>query len=593
MGINARNDDERGTNAMDVNNMEQPVTEAQSLGVSPAPTEPEAIPTSESFGDLLGSLDEQTTTTLAVGQMLTGKVLAIGEDLTVIDIGYKTEGVIPTEELQISLKEITIGDEIPVIVKHLESPDGYVKLSYAEAQRKLVWAAIDRAFKTGAPITGRITERIKGGLKVNLGGVEAFLPASQVDLRQVRNLEAWKGREIEARVIKVNRRQQNIVLSRRALLEEEEARRRAQILSQLEEGYIVEGRVKSLADYGAFVDIGGIDGLLHITDISWKKIAHPKEVFTVGEVIQVKILKIDRETGRINLGYKQLWPNPWDTLAERLPPGSRVKGKVTRVTDYGAFVEVEEGIEGLIHASELTWEKRPKHPSKYVSPGDEVLVEVLQVDAQNRRLSLSLRQLQPDPWRLFAETHSIGARVRGRVRGITDFGAFVEVEKGIEGLVHVSDISRRRVKHPSEVLKKGQEVEAIIKELDLAARRLGLSMKELEPDPWEEFFNTHRVGDIVRGKVVRFASFGAFVDVGGVEGLCHISELSDEHVEKPEDVVQIGEELDFRILRLNPEERRIALSARAARHDREPAYTIGEDTGRIASLGEIARQREE
>jgi small subunit ribosomal protein S1 len=575
---------------MDVNNMSQPATDAHPASMSPAPSESDAIPASESFGDLLGSFPEQTTATLSIGQTLMGKVLAIGEDLTLIDIGYKTEGVIPTEELRISLKEITIGDEIPVLVKQLEGPDGYVKLSYAEAQRKRVWAEIERAVKTGAPIKGRITERIKGGLKVNLGGVEAFLPASQVDMRQVRNLEAWKGREIEAKVIKVNRRQSNIVLSRRALLEEEEARRRAQVLSQLEEGYVIEGRIKSLADYGVFVDIGGIDGLLHITDISWKKIAHPKEVFTVGEVIQVKVLKIDRETGRINLGYKQLWPNPWDTLAERWPPGSRLKGKVTRVTDYGAFVEIEDGIEGLIHASELTWEKRPKHPSKYVSVGDEVVVEVLQVDSQNRRLSLSLRHLQPDPWRLFAETHSIGTRVRGRVRGITDFGAFVEVEKGIEGLVHVSDISRRRVKHPSEVLKKGQEVEAIIKELDLAARRLGLSMKELEPDPWEEFFNAHQVGDIVRGKVVRLASFGAFVDVGnGVEGLCHISELSDEHVEKPEDAVQVGEELDFRILRLNREERRIALSARAARRDREPAYTIGEDSGRIASLGEIAR----
>jgi len=575
---------------MDVNNMSQPATDAHPSSMSPAPSESDAIPASESFGDLLGSFPEQTTATLSIGQTLMGKVLAIGEDLTLIDIGYKTEGVIPTEELRISLKEITIGDEIPVLVKQLEGPDGYVKLSYAEAQRKRVWAEIERAVKTGAPIKGRITERIKGGLKVNLGGVEAFLPASQVDRRQVRNLEAWKGREIEAKVIKVNRRQSNIVLSRRALLEEEEARRRAQVLSQLEEGYVIEGRIKSLADYGVFVDIGGIDGLLHITDISWKKIAHPKEVFTVGEVIQVKVLKIDRETGRINLGYKQLWPNPWDTLAERWPPGSRLKGKVTRVTDYGAFVEIEDGIEGLIHASELTWEKRPKHPSKYVSVGDEVVVEVLQVDSQNRRLSLSLRHLQPDPWRLFAETHSIGTRVRGRVRGITDFGAFVEVEKGIEGLVHVSDISRRRVKHPSEVLKKGQEVEAIIKELDLAARRLGLSMKELEPDPWEEFFSAHQVGDIVRGKVVRLASFGAFVDVGnGVEGLCHISELSDEHVEKPEDAVQVGEELDFRILRLNREERRIALSARAARRDREPAYTIGEDSGRIASLGEIAR----
>jgi small subunit ribosomal protein S1 len=576
---------------MDVNNLEHAAGEAQPLVSTPAPTESEAPTSTETFGALLGAYEEQVTTTLTAGQLLTGRVIAITEDIAVIDIGYKTEGTVPAEELKQAVQNVVVGDEIPVLVKQVESPDGYVKLSYAEALRKVAWEMVEEASKTGTPVKGRITERIKGGLRVTLGGLEAFLPASQVDLRQVHNLESWLGQPIEAKVIKINKRQKNIVLSRRALLEEEQNRRKAQILSELEEGYIVEGKIKSFVDYGAFVDIGGVDGLLHITDISWKKIGHPQEVFALGEVVQVKILKIDRESGRINLGYKQLLPDPWDTMAERFPPGSRVMGKVTRLTQYGAFVEIEDGIEGLIHISELTWDKRPKHPSRYVKVGQDVVVEVRDVDTSHRRLSLSLRRLEPDPWKLFVETHSAGARVRGRVRGLVDFGAFVEVEKGIQGLVHITDLSRRRVKHPSEVVRKGQEVEAIVKEIDSKARRLSLSMKELEPDPWQEFFDRHRSGDIVKGRIVRFATFGAFVDLGnGVEGLCHISELADEHVDKPEDAATIGEELEFRILKLDPAQKRIGLSARAARKGGEPAFILGtEDTGRIASLGELTQ----
>lgn len=575
---------------MDVNNMEHAAGDAQTVVSSPAPTESDSPASAETFGALLGAYQEQVTVTLSVGQLLTGKVIAINEDIAVIDIGYKTEGTVPAEELKQAVQEIVVGDEIPVLVKQVESPDGYIKLSYTEALRKVAWEMVEEAAKTGAPVKGRITERIKGGLRVNLGGLDAFLPASQVDLRQVRNFEPWLGKNIEAKVIKINKRQKNVVLSRRAILEEEQNRRKAEILSELEEGYIIEGKIKSFADYGAFVDLGGVDGLLHITDICWKKINHPKDVFTVGEVIQVKILKLDRESGRINLGYKQLMPDPWDTMAERFPPGSRVAGKVTRLTNYGAFVEIEDGIEGLIHISEMTWDKRPKHPSKYVKVGQEVVVEVLHVDTPNRRLSLSLRQLEPDPWKLFAETHSEGARVRGRVRGLVDFGAFVEVEKGIQGLVHITDLSRRRVKHPSEIVKKGQEVEAIVKEIDLNARRLSLSMKELEPDPWQEFFDRHRTGDIIKGRVVRFATFGAFIDLGnGVEGLCHISELADEHIAKPEEAVAIGDELEFRILKLDPAQKRIGLSARAARKGGEPTFIMGEDTGRIASLGELTQ----
>jgi small subunit ribosomal protein S1 len=553
-------------------------------------------PPGETFGDLLDALEEQAST-IKVGEIIPGKLIALTDESAVVDIGYKTEGILPIAELKESIEPLGEGSEIYVVVKQLEGPDTYVRLSYKEALQKRAWERIGMAAETGTPVKGRITERVKGGFKVNLGGVEAFLPASQVNLHQVRNLDAWQGKEIEAKIIKLNKKQSNIVISRRALLEEEQVKKREEVLGGLEEGYIVQGRVKSLTDYGAFIDLGGVDGLLHITDMSWKRVQHAKELFKVGDIVQVKILKLDREQGRINLGYKQLLPDPWDTIAERYPAGSRVRGKVTRIVNYGAFVELEEGIEGLIHVSEMSWDKRLKHPSKYVKIGDEVLVEVIGVDSKERRLSFSLKQLTPDPWKLFTETHSVGIRVRGVIRGLTDFGAFVEVEKGIEGLVHVSDISRQRVKQPSEVLKKGQEVDVVIQSLDLTNRKLSLSMKELEPDPWEVFFATHRLGDIVKGKIARFASFGAFVDLGaGVEGLCHISELSDERVEKPEDVVKVGQETEFRILKLDPSQRRIGLSTRAASDRSEAtAYTVNDDTGRLASLGEIAKldKREE
>jgi small subunit ribosomal protein S1 len=587
-----------------------PVPTNQDIGTGPAaapettvgevsaatekPVEPPAPV--ETFGDMLEAMEEQAST-IKVGEIITGKLIALTDESAVVDIGYKTEGILPIEELKESVEEIGVGSEIHVVVKQLEGPDMYIRLSYKEALQKRIWEQIEAAAESGTPVKGRVTERVKGGFKVNLGGVEAFLPASQVNLHQVRNLEGWQGKEIEARIIKLNKKQSNIVISRRVLLEEEQTKKRAEVLGSLEEGYVVQGRVKSLTDYGAFVDLGGVDGLLHITDMSWKRIQHAKDMLKVGDIVQVKILKLDRDQGRINLGYKQLLPDPWDTMAERYPVGSRVKGKVTRIVNYGAFVELDEGLEGLIHVSEMSWDKRLKHPSKYVKVGDEVLVEVIGVDSKERRLSFSLRQLEPDPWKLFAETHSPGTRVRGMVRGLTDFGAFVEVEKGIEGLVHVSDISRQRVKHPSEVLKKGQEVEVAIQSLDLVNRKLSLSMKELEPDPWETFFAVHRLGDIVRGKIARFASFGAFVDLGsGVEGLCHISELSEERVEKPEDVVRPGQELDFRILKLDAAQRRIGLSTRAASEKGEAtSYTVNDDTGRLASLGEIAKleKREE
>ncbi|MCS6807088.1 MAG: 30S ribosomal protein S1 [Acidobacteriota bacterium] len=543
----------------------------------------------QTFGDMLEAMEEQASS-IKVGQMITGRLIALRDDAAFVDVGFKTEGIVPAAEIKESMQEVSVGSEIPVVVKELDAPDGYIRLSYKEALQKQMWGQIEKAAESGAPVKGRIVERVKGGFKVNLGGVEAFLPASQLNLHQVRNPESWQGKDIEAKIIKLNRKQANIVISRRALLEEEQAAKRNEVMNSLEEGYIVQGRVKSLTDYGAFIDLGGVDGLLHITDMAWKRVQHAKDLVKVGDILQLKILKLDREAGRINLGLKQLLPDPWDTISERYPVGSRILGRVTRIVNYGAFVELEEGIEGLIHVSEMSWDKRLKHPSKYVKVDDQVMVEVIGADAKERRLSFSLRQLEPDPWKLFAETHSPGTRLKGIVRGMTDFGAFVEVEKGIEGLVHVSDISRQKVKHPSDVLKKGQEVEVVIQHIDYNNRKLSLSMKELEPDPWEVFFATHRPGDIVKGKIARVVNFGVFVDLGsGVEGLCHISELSEERVEKPEDVVQIGQEYDFRILKLDPSQRRIGLSTRAAVEKAEPtSYTVNDDSGRLASLGEIA-----
>lgn len=564
------------------------VTDAPVNDLASADATIEPSPSDQTFGDMLEAMEEQASS-IKVGQMITGRLIALTDEAAFVDVGFKTEGIVPTAEIKESMQEVSVGSEIPVVVKELDAPDGYIRLSYKEALQKQMWGQIEAAAESGTPVKGRIVERVKGGFKVSLGGVEAFLPASQLNLHQVRNPEGWQGKEIEAKIIKLNRKQSNIVISRRALLEEEQTAKRNEVLSTLEEGYIVQGRVKSLTEYGAFIDLGGVDGLLHITDMAWKRVQHAKDLVKVGDILQVKVLKLDREQGRINLGLKQLLPDPWDTISERYPPGSRIRGKVTRIVNYGAFVELDEGIEGLIHVSEMTWDKRPKHPSKYVKVDDQVMVEVIDVDAKERRLSLSLRQLEPDPWKLFAETHSPGTRLKGIVRGMTDFGAFVEVEKGIEGLVHVSDISRQKVKQPSDVLKRGQEVEVLIQNIDYNNRKLSLSMKELEPDPWEVFFANHRPGDIVKGKIARFVNFGAFVDLGrGVEGLCHISELSEQRVEKPEDVVQIGQECDFRILKLDPVQRRIGLSTRAAVEKVEPtSYTVNDDSGRLASLGEI------
>ncbi len=546
------------------------------------------------FGQLLDQF-EQEQATLQEGEVVRGTVVGISERGVVIDFGYKSEGIVnPAEFTEDGVITVKAGDEVEVLVKSMETADGLPVLSRADAVRMKAWDDLEEAYQEGSTVKGRVMERIKGGLRIDIDGIAAFLPGSQVDVRPVRNLDSLRNQEIEAKVIKLNRKRSNVVLSRKAVIEGENAGRKDQTLGQIEEDIIVEGQIKNLTDYGAFVDLGGVDGLLHVTDMSWGRLQSPNELFKVGDNIQVKVLKFDRDRERVSLGYKQLLPDPWSSVEERFPIGTRVGGRIASVADYGAFVELENGVEGLVHVSEMSWSKRVKHPSKIVNPGDTVEVEVLSVDPKARRISLGMKQIQENPWQTLHDRYQIGTRVHGRVRNLTDFGAFIEIEDGVDGLVHVSDISwSRRIKHPSEVLKKGQEIDAIITSIDTENRRLSLSIKDLEPNAWERFVNEHKPGDVVHGKIARFANFGVFVELDdNLEGLCHISELSDERVAKPEDVVQLGQEMEFKILRIDAESKKIGLSARAVGKDDQPiidtkVYSSEAGSG-MASLGELA-----
>ena len=560
----------------------------------PSVDEEESRPSGDvDFGLLLDQF-EQEQASLQEGEVVRGTVVGISERGVVIDFGYKSEGIVNpaefTEDGRITVKP---GDEVDVLVKSMDSHEGLPVLSRADAVRMKAWDDLEKAYRDGTNIKGRIAERIKGGLRVDIDGIAAFLPGSQVDVRPIRNLDSLRNQEIEAKVIKLNRKRSNVVLSRKAVIEQENVGRKDETLGQIEEDIIVEGQIKNLTDYGAFVDLGGVDGLLHVTDMSWGRLQNPGELFKVGDTIQVKVLKFDRDRERVSLGYKQLLPDPWASVEERFPLHTRITGRIASVADYGAFVELENGVEGLVHVSEMSWSKRVKHPSKIVNPGDTVEVEVLAVDPKARRISLGMKQIQDNPWRTLNERYQVGSRVQGRVRNLTDFGAFIEIEDGVDGLVHVSDISwSRRIKHPSELLKKGQEIEAVITSIDIENRRLSLSIKDLEPNAWERFVAEHQPGDVVHGKIARFANFGAFVELEeNLEGLCHISELSEERVEKPEAVVQLGQEMDFKILRIDSEGKKIGLSARAVGKD-EPlvdtkVYSSEAGSG-MASLGELA-----
>ena len=607
--------------AFEETNNETPTTETQSApadaanqqpnaeqvsdpATHPAVTAPTAAPRSEkepSMEDFATALEtfeqEQAQTEAALNeeQIVTGTVLKVTPQYVLVDIGYKSEGVIPVAELQDHEGNVRVqrGDEIPVMRQPGHTEEGYINLSHEKAQRLRAWDEIEKAFNDKASVKARIIDRIKGGLTVDILGARAFLPGSQVDLRPVRNLDGMKGQDIEVRIIKLNKKRGNVVVSRKQLLEEEQAEKRAHTLEQLHEDGIITGAVKNLTDYGAFVDLGGIDGLLHITDMSWGRLTHPRDLVQVGDQIQVKVLKFDREKQRVSLGFKQLTPDPWLDAAERYPIGAHVRGRIISVTDYGAFVELEQGIEGLVHVSEMTWSKRMKHPSKLVNIGDQVEAVVLNVNPGERRINLGLKQLESNPWESLHQKFPVGTVVEGKVRNLTDFGAFIEIEDGIDGLVHVSNLSwTKRVKHPSEVLKKGDKVKAIVLAIEPEQRRLSLGVKQLQPDVWESFFDNHRVGDVIHGKVLRLASFGAFVEIAdGVEGLCHNSEAVDGHGAPVK--LEPGQEHDFKIIKMNPAEKKVGLSIRAVgeeatRHDLE-AYKApaSSSSSGAATIGEF------
>ncbi|MCU1310852.1 MAG: ribosomal protein [Candidatus Angelobacter sp.] len=497
--------------------------------------------------------------------IIKGTVINITSTHVVVDIGNKSDGMVPIAQATDREGKVKFqpGDSIDVVIDRGEREEGYVLLSHEKAARLKIWEDIEKAFNDKTNIKGYVAERVKGGLNVEIGGIKAFLPGSQVDSKPVRNLDAYKGQEIEVRIVKLNKKRGNIVVSRKQILDEENSVKRTATLEHLEEGTVLTGTVKNLTEYGAFVDLGGLDGLLHITDMSWGRLTHPRDLVHVGDEIHVKVLKFDKEKQRVSLGFKQLTPDPWLDATERYPTGAHVKGRVLSVTDYGAFIELEQGIEGLVHVSEMTWSKRTKHPSKLVQTGAEVEAVVLSVNPTERRISLGLKQLETNPWETLHNKYPVGATVEGRVRNLTDFGAFVEIEDGIDGLVHVSNMSwTKRIKHPSEVLKKGDKIQAIVLAIEPENRRLSLGMKQLQPDVWETFFATHRLGDVVHGKVLRLAAFGAFVEIAeGVEGLCHNSEATDDHGAPMK--LEAGFEHDFKIVKMNPEEKKVGLSIRA------------------------------
>ena len=542
-----------------------PTPSAEAVAAAPRA---EKEPSMEDFAAALESFEQeqaQTEAALNDEQILPGTILKITAQYVVVDIGYKSEGVVPVSEVTDSEGNISVqpGQEIPVVRDQGHTEEGYIHLSYHKAQRLKAWDDIEKAYNDKASVKARVIDRIKGGLTVDIMGARAFLPGSQVELRPVRNLDGMKNTELDVRIIKLNKKRGNIVVSRKQLLEEEQGEKRAKTLDQLAEEAILTGTVKNLTNYGAFVDLGGIDGLLHITDMSWGRLTHPRDLVQVGDQIQVKVLKFDREKQRVSLGFKQLTPDPWLDAMERYPIGAHVKGRVISVTDYGAFIELEQGIEGLVHVSEMTWSKRMKHPSKMVNVNDQLEAVVLNVNVTERRISLGLKQLESNPWETLHEKFPIGHIVEGKVRNLTDFGAFIEIEEGIDGLVHVSNLSwTKRVKHPSEVLKKGDKVKAIVLAIEPDQRRLSLGVKQLQPDVWETFFDQHRVGDVIHGKVLRLASFGAFVEIAdGVEGLCHNSEAVDGHGTQIK--LEPGLEFDFKIIKMNPAEKKVGLSIRA------------------------------
>ncbi len=528
------------------------------------------------------------------GEVVRGKVLEVGKDHVLVDIGYKSEATVSLSEFSVMDGQPTVhvGDEIDVFVESREDDSGLVIVSKEKADKLRVWDDISAAAERDELVDGVIVARVKGGLSVDIG-VKAFLPGSQVDLRPIRNLDKLIGQKFKFKVIKFNKKRGNIVLSRRVLLEQEREEQKRETLKKLAEGEVMVGVIKNLTEYGAFVDLGGIDGLLHITDMSWGRVNHPSEMFKISDEIKVKILKFDPDTERVSLGYKQISEDPWGNAAEKYPVGQKVRGKVVSLTDYGAFIEIEPGVEGLVHVSEMSWTKRVKHPSKIVNVGDEVEALVLDIDLPQKRISLGMKQVEPNPWTLLSEKYPVGAVIKGVVRNITDFGIFVGVEEGIDGLVHVSDLSwTHRVKHPSELYQKGDEVEAVVLNIDVENERFSLGIKQLTDDPWDNLPRRFPRGTKVKGRVMKITEYGAFVEIEpGIDGLCHISELSDERVGKTEDVVKTGDEVEVMVLDVDPGERRISLSIKAARDGTSDYRAYMNDQSGRSQLGEVLGEK--
>ncbi len=532
---------------------------------------------------------ENSMQELNVGDVVLGTIVQVTDDHVVVDVGYKSEGVIPLYEFKDEQGniDIKVGDEVDVLFERRENDSGLIGLSKEKADRQKIWSSLEE----GAVVEGKIVGRIKGGLTVDIG-INAFLPGSQVDLRPVRNLEKLLGASFDFKIIKLNKRRGNIVLSRRVLLEEQRESMRSDTLETLAEGQEVEGVVKNLTDYGSFIDLGGIDGLLHITDMSWGRVNHPSDVLSVGEKVKVKILKYDRERERVSLGLKQITPDPWLEVESVYPVGAKVQGKVVSLTDYGAFVELEDGVEGLIHVSEMSWTKRIKHPNKLLTVGDEVETVVLALDIPNRRISLGLKQIEPNPWEVIGEKFPIGTIIEGQVKNITDFGVFIGVDEGIDGLVHISDLSwTKRVKHPSEIFKKGDTVKAVVLNIDRDNERFSLGLKQLTPDPWEAIPVKYAPGTIVRGKATSVTDFGVFLEIEeGIEGLIHVSELSQEKVDSPKDIANVGDEFEAAVLNVDTVDRKIALSVKQLNSHKEKAEVqefLGAQKQATSNLGAL------
>jgi len=549
----------------------------------------------ESSGSVM-ELYEESFKRFAEGEVVTGRIISIDKDLVLIDIGYKSEGQVRIQEFMDEKGNVKakVGDAVEVMVEWWDDEDERVLLSKDKATNIKVWEAIKKSYDEEGTVKGTITNRVKGGFSVDIG-VPAFLPGSQADLRPIRNLDEMVGKSFDFKILKYNRKRSNIVLSRRAILERELDEKRAATMATIQEGKVVEGIVKNITEYGVFVDLGGVDGLLHITDISWGRVKHPSEFFSIGDPIKVKILNLDLENERVSLGMKQLVEDPWSTAAEKYAVGSRVTGKVVSLTDYGAFIELEEGIEGLIHVSEMSWTRKVRHPSKIVSVGDEVEAVVLDIKPESRRISLGMKQVVPNPWDVISEKYPIGTTIEGKIKNITDFGLFIGIDEGIDGLVHISDISwTKRIKHPSELYKKGDVVQAIVLDIEKENERFSLGIKQLEEDPWKTVPEKYKVGKEITGTITNLTDFGIFVELEeGIEGLVHISEISKEKIKSPMEKFKIGDVITAKVMNINTEERRIGLSIKRLEIEDERnllSEYVNNTRTATSTFGEILRE---